>query len=361
MARVDMGRGDGGQRRRKTAYGATRQACADELNKLLGRASSGELLTTSTPTVAAWLNDWYATHQDTWRPATRRIYKVAINQWIVPTLGTVRLERLKPASIQRWVNDSAGDRGRARTLIAHCVLRSALTWAMKQRQLTYNAAQLAKVPRPARKPIAPLTVEQGRALLAAAAEHRLGAMFIASLTMGLRIGEASGLSWGAIDLEKRTLSVRQQVQANGKGPLELVPLKTLHSRRTLTLPELVVAALKAHRKAQLQERLRAGATWDNALDLVFTTTSGGMLRPGVVRRVLASLLATAKIDRVRYHALRHTAATWLLTDGTPLFDVSRVLGHAKIGTTADIYGHLVPDITAGAAARMDALLKAGSK
>lgn len=143
--------------------------------------------------------------------------------------------------------------------------------------------------------------------------------------------------------------------------MTLAPLKTRNSKRNLTLPTLALNALKAHRKMQLAERLRAGADWDNAHDLVFTTPDGLPVNPSHVRDVLATLLAVASIPNVRYHTLRHTAATLLLLDGTPLFDVSRVLGHAEIGTTSDIYGHLVPEMTASAAARMDTLLSASGK
>jgi hypothetical protein len=78
-------------------YLATRQVVASQLNTLLGRAESGELLNTSTPTVAAWLNTWHRTHADEWRASTRRVYRIAIDQWPVPHMGTIRPEKLKPA------------------------------------------------------------------------------------------------------------------------------------------------------------------------------------------------------------------------------------------------------------------------
>jgi integrase len=361
QGRVDLGRGTDGRRQRKTVYGATRQAVADQLNRELGRAASGELLTTSTPRLSAWLTDWFATHQDEWRPSTRRVYRCAIDRWIVPALGPLTLEKLRPATIQRWINEATTDGPRPRIVTAHVVLIEALAWAMTQRVMTYNAASLVKVPRPERKPIAPLTVEQGRQLLAAAAEHRLGGMIMISLTMGLRIGEASAVTWSDVDWDTNALRVRQQVQPV-KGGLVLAPLKTTNSRRRLTMPSLVVDALKARRVAQLEERLRAGGRWENPHDLVFTSPRrpGRPVHPTHARRLLASLLETTGLAGVRYHGLRHSAATLLLMDGTPLFDVSRVLGHAQISTTADLYGHLVPEMAATAAAKMDALLTAGS-
>lgn len=355
QGRVDMGRGPDGARQRKVVYGDTRAAVAKQLNSLLGRAESGELLTTSTPTVKTWLNDWFTTHRADWRPGTQRVYRAAIDLWLVPHLGTIRLEKLKPTTIQRWVNEQSQDGAKARVGLAHVVLRSALKWAMQQRVLTYNAAALVKVPPATPRPTAPLTADQARRLLEAAADHRLGAMVTVSLTMGLRIGEVSGLAWADVDLPARTLKVRQQVQAIGEGPV-LGPLKTAASRRTLALPSMVVEVLKAHRTRQREERLKAGQAWRQDADLVFTMPTGRAVHPDHARHVLTDLLTAAGIGHRRFHVLRHTAATLLLMDGAPLFDVSRILGHAEISTTADTYGHLVDEMTAGAAARMDALL-----
>lgn len=229
---------------------------------------------------------------------------------------------------------------------------------MTQRVLTFNPAVVVRVPPPIHRRASPLSPDEARTLLEFAGDHRLGGMFVLSLTTGLRIGEVSGVSWADVDLTRGILRVRQQVQALGKGIIALVPLKTASSRRTLSLPALAVEALKARRKAQLEERMRAGADWKgSADDLVFTTAEGKMLHPGTVRDVLAATLKASGLDLVKFHTLRHAAATLLLTDGTPLFDVSRILGHAQIGTTADIYGHLVPEMAAGAASRMDHLLK----
>jgi integrase len=103
--------------------------------------------------------------------------------------------------------------------------------------------------------------------------------------------------------------------------------------------------------------LRPVADWKGSSDnLVFTTEKGSILHPSTVQDVLAVTLKAAGLDATKFHTLRHAAATLLLADGTPLFDVSRILGHAQIATTSDIYGPLVPEMTAGAATRMDQLL-----
>jgi len=168
MARVDIGRGADGRRQRKAIYGATRAEVGRQLNGLLRRSSGGELLTTTTPTLKAWLNDWFATHRDDWRPGTQRIYRHAIDGWIVPALGLVRLDSLKPIAVQRWINHVTEDGARRMVTTAHIVLRSSLTWAMRQRLLTYNPAALVKVPRPTARRAAPLSADQAVKLLDAA-------------------------------------------------------------------------------------------------------------------------------------------------------------------------------------------------
>lgn len=360
QGRVDLGRDEQGRRQYKAVYGSTRQDVASKLNEQLGLAEKGELLVTTTPTVTTWLESWFTTHKDDWAAGTQRVYRCAVDQWIAPALGSVRLEKLKPVVIQRWIALATKDGASAKMVLAHTVLHEALGWAMQQRMLTFNPASLVKVPRPKRKPIVFLTAEQGRVLVDAAPSHRLGAMFVLSFACGLRIGEAGGVAWPHLDLAARALDVRQQIQ-----PIDTVltvsPLKTRHSKRTLTLPEVVVGALKTHRTRQLEERLRAGDAWQNEHDLVFTTETGRPMNPSSVRYELRRFLKAAGLKPLKYHGLRHSCATLLLTAGVPLFDVSRILGHASIDITADVYGHFVPEMAAGAAAHMDGLLKTGSK
>jgi integrase len=117
------------------------------------------------------------------------------------------------------------------------------------------------------------TAEQGQALLDAAQAHRLGALFVVALSMGPRIGECCGLSWDDVDLDARTLTIHQQLIPIDKV-LTLSPLKTEHSKRILSLPQVAINALKIHKVRQAQERMKAGAAWTNPHRLVFTTETG---------------------------------------------------------------------------------------
>ena len=363
--RIDIGRGLDGKRRRKSAFAATQAEAIKLLRKLGGRAVDGQLLSTSTPTAAQFFQEWLATNEDSWRPSTRRSYRSAIHLYLTPAFGPLRLEQLTPRHVQRWLTEHKDEHGaRRRITLAHAALRSALSDAQRLQLVSINAATLVKVPKPQAREIKPMTVEQATAFLKVADRHRLGALFSVALACGLRLGEATGLRWDDVDLESGEVRIRQQLQCVDKK-LSLWPLKTAKSRRTLALPKTCLEALKKHRKQQLQQRLKAGANWVDTR-LIFTTTQkkgeegkvGTGLHPRNVLRALHTLLEAAepKIPRLRFHDLRHSAASLLIAAGVELVEVSMLLGHSELRVTADLYSHLQQQTSAKAARHMDAVL-----
>jgi integrase len=369
MVRVDLGRGIDGRRQRRCAYASTQAEAVEQLRRLGGRAVDGQLLATSTPSVARFLNDWFALNTDSWRPSTRRSYRSAIDQYLVKAFGPIHVEQLSPLMIQRWLTQHRTEHGaRRRITLAHAVLRSALSEAQRLQLVTINAATLVRVPKPQPRPISPLSIEQAGVFLKVVDNHRLGALFSVALACGLRLGEATGLRWEDVDLNTGEIRIRQQLQPVDKR-LVLQELKTEKSRRTLVLPAVCLDSLKAHRKKQLGERLKAGRRWVDT-GLVFTTYRthkegkglklkvGAGLHPRNVTRVLDGLLKVAepRLPHVRFHDLRHSAASLLLASGVQLAEVSKLLGHSEIRLTADLYSHLQKETAAKAARVMDAIL-----
>ena len=372
--RVNLGRLDG-KRRRKHAYAATEAEATILLRRLGGRAVEGQLLTTSTPTVAAYLEEWFTTHSDEWRPSTQRSYRGAIDGHL-KAFGPLRLEQLTPSLIQRWLTDHKKAHGaRRRIALAHAILRSALTSAKKLQLVSMNAAELVTVPKHKPRAITPLTVAQARVLLTIAKTHRLGALFSVALACGLRLGEATGLRWDDVDLETGDVRIHQQLQwvkdptaiATARRRPVLLPVKTEKSQRTLTLPRLCIEELRQHRTKQRKERLKAGPRWVDT-GLVFTTYRtyregkglhlkvGAPLHPRNTTRILDELLTAAKLPHVRFHDLRHSAASLLIAAGVQLAEVSLLLGHSELRVTADLYAHLQQQTAAKAAGHMDAVL-----
>ena len=225
--------------------------------------------------------------------------------------------------------------------------------AQRLQLVTINAAAPVRVPTPSRRAIQPLTVDQAIAFQRVATTHRLGALFLVALACGLR--------WDDVDLETGEVRIRQQLQRVGKR-LVLQMLKTDRSRRTLVLPDVCLQSLRAHRTFQLEERMKAGADWQDT-GLVFTIARRGAgrrlgtgLEPRNVLRTLHGLLDVADLPRVRFHDLRHSAASLLIAEGVELVEVSMLLGHSELRVTADLYSHLQKQTAARAARHMDAVL-----
>lgn len=359
---LTLPRGTDGRRRRKYVYAATQAEITTLLRRHGSRAIDGRLVASSTPTVKTYLEDWFATNQDSWRPSTQRGYRHAIDCYLAPAFGPLRLEALTPQRLQQWLTQHKEQRGARRIIeLAHATLRAALNDAKRLQLVAFNAAELVRVPKATKRPIAPLTLDQAAAFVIVAAGHRLAPLFTVALACGLRLGEATGLQWADIDIESGDVQIRQQLQVVKKR-LVLQPLKTETSRRALVLPAVCLTALRAYRTRQLEERLKAGEDWAGT-DLVFTTSRRGKARkfgtplhPRNVLRTLHALLADAALPRCRFHDLRHSAASLLLAEGVQLAEISKLLGHAELRLTSDLYSHLQRQTASKAAGVMDTLL-----
>jgi len=184
------------------------------------------------------------------------------------------------------------------------------------------------------------------------------ALYTVALALGLRQGEALGLQWGDIDLEARQLRVLRALQRRVDGRIELSEPKTRRSKRTIRMPEAVVVALREHRGRQRRDRLKAGESWLDE-DFVFTDEVGRPLDGTRVTKIFQRVLVRAGLPRLRFHDLRHSAATLLLVQGVPARVVMETLGHSEVGITLNTYSHVVPILEEEAAAAMDRALGGG--
>jgi len=217
-----------------------------------------------------------------------------------------------------------------------------------------NVATLVDPPRSQRPDVTPLSPLQARAFLMAAQGDRLEALYSVAIALGLRQGEALGLRWADVDLDAGTLRVRHALQRID-GTLQLVEPKTKRSRRTIPMPPTVTATLRAHRVRQREERLVAGARWQEH-DLIFPSTIGTPADARNVVRRFHAILDRAGLPAMRFHDLRHTCASLLLAQHIPPRVVMEILGHSNISMTLDIYSHVTPALQREAAQGMETLL-----
>lgn len=244
--------------------------------------------------------------------------------------------------------------------LARNLTERVLDYAVRRDIIDRNVAAKVRAPAGPTAERCGLTVKQARRLLKVAAEDRLGNLVTISLLLGLRPGEAAGLTWDHVKLKGKrpTITVAASLRRTPAGALVLVPPKTRTSRRTLEIPPPVVAALKAQRAQQKADRAQAARAWQNPLDLVFTTEVGTPLDPSNVRRTYARLARAAGLERLHPHMLRHAAASLLSAAGVPIEDISDTLGHRSVAVTAEVYRHPIAPVRAGHMAAMSQLLPA---
>ncbi|MDX6299980.1 MAG: hypothetical protein QOF53_1194, partial [Nocardioidaceae bacterium] len=333
--------------------GATRAEVVVKLRQLRNAQDKGVDMAAPPRTLAAWLDEWMTDTKalDGTRPSTLDRYRIAINSHIKPGLGRIRLDKLSPRDVQSFLSSRAELVAPATVVKIHAVLRSALSDAERLDLVARNVAKSVRSPSLAKPERRVLSVIEAKRLLAVAAENRLEGVFVVGLTLGLRRGEILGLRWPDVDLENRVLHVRQAVQRAG-GSLRIVEPKTHRSRRVLPIPAITVPAFDRQRARQAAERLAAGPDWqDNGL--VFASTLGTPMEPRNVNRRFEILRASADLDWLTMHDLRHACATFLVGHGVDHRTVMEVLGHSTIRLTLDTYTHVLDERMRAAAEAMD--------
>jgi integrase len=222
--------------------------------------------------------------------------------------------------------------------ILHTALRQAVKWGYVSRNVT-EAVDPPAVPRTEMRFLNP---EQVAALLDAARDDRLEALWAVAIHTGCREGELLGLRWEDVDWHASTVFVQRTLTGTKGGVPAFAEPKTARGRRVIPLPEEAVTALRAHRVRQHAERLALGPDYADH-GLVFPTQLGTPLRARNVVKTFKLLLARAGLPtEVRVHDLRHTAAALLLGEGTDVATAAAILGHTQPSTTLNVYGHAIP-------------------
>ena len=208
--------------------------------------------------------------------------------------------------------------------------------------------------------IKPLNSEESAAFLEAAHGERLEALYALAVRCGLREGELLALRWEDADLEapKPALLVRRTLTRGEAGRRWMVGASTKSGKgRRVRLTRRAATALKDHRKRQLEERMRLAGLWqDNGL--VFPNETGSLFNPSNLRnRSFKRIKARAGVQEdLRFHDLRHTCATLLLSEGVNVNVLSEMRGHASITITRNTYFHVLPDMQDSAADAMEVAL-----
>lgn len=335
-----------GASKRVSVYGKTSKECRDKLKEIVERVAAGAPGRDSKESVAAWVARWRQTSlQASDRKNTTKALYARICRTYIETsaIGGKRLDRLRPNDIEEFVVAQRKKYADSTVRTSYTVLRAALDGAVRDGLLASNPA--AKVPRPRveRNDARSLTPAEVSQLLAKARTSRYYAFVLTLAHTGLRRGEAAALRWSDIDFERRELSVTHTLVRVDGEPVLNRP-KSKRSRRRVPMSNELVTELKATRKRQKEERLRAGDQWLGHDEMVFTNALGDYVSPtNVLPVVRAAAKAAGLPDDVTPHTLRHSAATAWLEAGVHIKAVADLLGHGSIAITGDLYGHTTPD------------------
>lgn len=361
-----------------TVRGTKKEAEA-ELAKRLHQIDGGNYVANSKKTVAEHVRNWLSSTPDL-APTTRERFTKLIENQIVPRIGSIVLQQLKPAQVTAWHNTlrkeggtDGGPLASATVRQAHRVLHLALARAFEDEEISRNVASGRKLPKAESVEIQILQQGQIAPLLQALKGNWLYPVATVAVGTGMRQGEIMGLRWTDIDLDKAILRVERSLEETRVTGLRFKPPKSKAGTRTISLPTSVVDVLKAHRKRQLELRLSLGLGKPGREALVFCNPDGEPIAPsrvsGAWRDAINRLRKPANEDvaptvdspKVRFHDLRHTHASALIAGGLDVVAISRRLGHASPVVTLSVYAHLFKKSDEGAAAAIEAAMRTGAE
>lgn len=328
--------------KRHYVYGATRSECVEKVQELKAQHSRGRDLNKKTITVAEFLDQWFEeVGKVTLRERTFHLYEEIKTKYLIPKLGKYKLYELNAQHVQRFINDltkTTYTNGKTTKKLAprtvrniRNVLRRALNTALQWRLVDHNAAQAVVVPKVEQKRVETLEKTQVVKLFKRLRGHPREALYMTAIVLGLRQGELLGLRKEDVNLEKRELRIDGQIQLIDGKCVRMSP-KTEASRRTVVIPDILVPLLEKALSEQPE------------CTLLFPSEAGTPILPRNLVRQFKNLLTDAGLpSTIRFHDLRHTAATFALSNGLDVKTTMEMLGHSQASTTLNIYAHVLKE------------------
>ncbi|MFJ8040156.1 tyrosine-type recombinase/integrase [Kitasatospora sp. NPDC096147] len=349
-----------GERKRISRYGKTHAEAAEKLAKAKELEDKGVPTPAKTWKTGQWLDYWL---EHIVKPnrgfGTYDKHETMVRLYLKPGLGKPALTRLGVQGVRAFFSKLERDKvGGATRQEVMKTLRAALAQAMKDELLLRNVAKLVDMPKADSKEVIPWTAQEALAFLRSARPHRLYAAFVFALTLGFRRGELLGLRWIDVDLSTGTIHPRKQVRRRTGVGLVHVDLKTKASEGAVPLPRFCLDALGERKVLQQREKVKAGIDWTE-LDLIFSTETGGMVDPDGFSDTFERRVLRSGVRRVPLKDTRHTTGSLLAHLGVHPSDAQKILRHARIQTTLEVYTHVTTATQRAAAAKLGNALREG--
>lgn len=347
---VDLGTDSSGKRTRKTVYGQTKDDVRKKIHELTNRLSAGDLLDLPKVSMSSFLDTWLAAQKLNLRPKTYDRYSLTLGALKI-YLGPIIVSKLTSLNVvQMYQQMTVAGKSADAQHKAGVLLRQVMGYAQQIGIISNNPAKKVPLPRPSRRAIYPLTVDQVQKFLNEAQNDRLFPFYLTALDTGARFGELAALTWADINFNTGEISITKSL-SDVRGHFQIKETKSKAGQRRVKVSTTTLEAL-----INLRLMLPDNPTYQQDR-LVFTDRSGHYLRlSNVTRRSFRPILKRAGLPQIRIHDLRHTTATLLLSKGVNVKAISERLGHSSIELTLNTYSHVLPTMQEQAATTMDGLL-----
>ncbi|HBA92102.1 MAG: hypothetical protein A2X24_05100 [Chloroflexi bacterium GWB2_54_36] len=342
---------------RRISYGAqTKIECQQWIRKTLHTADERVESKDPTITVSEFMANWLDTARISLRPKTTLNYAWIIRQKINPLIGNLKLTDLNLIRVERFYTDLL-NKGNGPRLVrhTHAVLHRALERAVRYDLLYKNPTHGATLPRYSPPEMKVLDEAQVNQFLMSARSSPYIALYHLAIVTGMRQGEIYGLTWDDLHWHTGELQVRRQAVSTSGGGWNFSEPKTRFGTRIIKLGESTLRVLQAHKDRQQSQIFLAGSRWQKN-NLIFPSAAGTPLNKSNMRKDFNRMLEAAGLPHIRFHDLRHTAASLMMNHQVPILVASRRLGHSKPSVTLDIYSHLYQESQNDVAKLLDELV-----
>ena len=338
-----------GKRFTKSFQGTIGEA-RKELRRLIKSSDDGAHVAPDRVLLADYLRSWLDADTGI-SPKTRERYQQLAERQIIPHLGMVALQKLRPVQVSDWHQTLLQTGLAARTVgHAHRVLHRGLERAVTLEIVSRNAAHAMRPPKVETVEIEILSPSQIAEVRAKLVGHPILPAFELAVGSGMRRGEICALLWGAVDLSRGIVHIDRSLEQTAAGVRVKGP-KTRYGRRAVALPNTAAEALRGHWRAQCALRLQLGLGRPDASDYVFPSPASETFAcrsPSALSDAWRDAVHWRRLPKVTFHALRHSHASAMIAAGVDVLTVSRRLGHANASITLNVYGHLIEDKTMAA-------------
>lgn len=353
-----------GKRKRKWhSFNGTKRQAQVECARLISAMKGGTYIEPDKTTLATFLDKWVDHIKAHVSPRSHERYADLARKNIVPLLGGVTLNKLRPAQIAEAYatalasgrRDGKGGLSPRTVHHMHRILKQALAQAVKWELLNRNPCDAVDPPKVERTAMHTFDLPQTAELIDALRGTRMLIPALLAVLCGLRRGELAALRWHNVDLEAGQIAVVESAEETKDGVRYKEPKSG--RARTVALSSTMTDELKAHRARQAQELLKLGVRLSGD-SFVVAQADASPLKPTSITHEWVRLLGQTSLPRIRFHDLRHAHATHMLASGVHPKIASERLGHSKVGITLDLYSHVLPNMQADAVAQVDDALRA---